>query len=42
MAMKLRKFCEQFVFLDGQPITFTGRAYLGKVLASTAKRLVLR
>ncbi len=42
MSKSLREFCEQFVFLKEQPIKFTGRRYLGKVLASTAKRLVLR
>jgi hypothetical protein len=42
IPMGLRKFCEQNVFLKGQPITFTGRGYLREVLASTAKRLVLR
>jgi hypothetical protein len=42
MPMKLRKFCEQFVVLKDQPIKFTGRGYLGEVLASTAQRLVLR
>ncbi len=42
IAMKLRKFCEQFVYLKGQPIKFTDRGYLREVLASTAKRLVLR
>ena len=40
--MSLREFCEQFVFLKRQPMTFTGRRYLRKVLASNARRLVLR
>jgi Phage terminase large subunit gpA, ATPase domain len=42
MPKKLREFCEQCVFLKRKPMTFTGRRYLGKVLASTAQRLVLR
>jgi phage terminase large subunit GpA-like protein len=42
IPMKLREFCEQNVFLKGRPITFKDRGYLREVLASTAKRLVLR
>ena len=42
MTMQLREFCEQFVCLKGQPISFAKRGYLREVYASTAQRLVLR
>jgi hypothetical protein len=42
MSMSFREFCERFIFLKGRRMTFTGRPYLDKVLASPAKRLVLR
>ena len=42
MTMQLREFCEQFVFLKDQPISFANRGYLRKIYASTAQRLVLR
>lgn len=35
-------FCERFVFLNREPISFGGRPYLGAIYASTAKNQVLR
>jgi hypothetical protein len=42
MSMSFRELCEGFIYLKGQPMTFTGRPYLDQVLASPAKRRVLR
>jgi hypothetical protein len=42
MSIRFREFCERFISLKGKPMTFAGRPYLDKILASTAKRLVLR
>lgn len=39
--MRLKKFCESFVYLKGQRISFAQRAYLDAVYAS-ARNLVLR
>lgn len=35
-------FCQNFVYLHGRPIDFTGRDYLRAIYNSTAQRLVLR
>src|SRR5688572_21889825 len=36
------EFCENFVFLDGRPISFAGRPYLPAVYAAEQRNLVLR
>lgn len=35
-------FCENFVYLDGQPISFTGRPYLPAIYTAPRRNLVLR
>ena len=35
-------FCEQFVYLNGKPISFNGRPYLPRIYACENRNLVLR
>jgi len=42
MATDRLRFCERFVFLDGQPIRFDGRPYLRQIYASMGHSLVIR
>ncbi len=41
-AMGLRNFCQNFIYLRNQPLSFAGRPYLDEIYQATERNLILR